>query len=401
MPRNSSGTYTLPAGNPVVTGTTISSTWANTTLSDIADNITDSLDRSGKGAMLASLHLFDGVIGAPGLSWETEATSGLYRAGAGDFRYSISATDAFRISSQGLLLIAGSAASPSLSVVGDTNTGLFWVGADAFGVSVGGAKAYEWDNSAGTIQGFAAVAGTAAAPFYSFATDVNTGAYSVGADIWGVSTGGVLRFRVAATQAVGVGTLTIPTTNTLDFYFAGAGMLAGQEGVGGELDLAWNAYYNTGWKYRLADVAGRITYQGESAASWSFDTAASGSADAAITWTERLRITAGQVLGGSGTVGAPGFSFISDSDTGIYISSANTMNFVAGGATTFLIDTTQVSIGVNSFTFGTLNAGAMTLNVTNSNSATAGGVASLPATVRGYWTVTINGSTRKIPYYDN
>ena len=40
MSRNGSGTYSLPAGNPVVTATTITSTWANTTLSDIANALT-------------------------------------------------------------------------------------------------------------------------------------------------------------------------------------------------------------------------------------------------------------------------------------------------------------------------------------------------------------------------
>jgi len=48
MSRNGSGTYSLPAGNPVVTGTTIASTWANTTLSDIATEITNSLPRDGQ-----------------------------------------------------------------------------------------------------------------------------------------------------------------------------------------------------------------------------------------------------------------------------------------------------------------------------------------------------------------
>jgi len=43
MSRNGSGTYTLPAGNPVVTGTTISSTWANNTLSDMAAAISVSI----------------------------------------------------------------------------------------------------------------------------------------------------------------------------------------------------------------------------------------------------------------------------------------------------------------------------------------------------------------------
>lgn len=47
MPRDVSGTYTLPAGNPVVTATTISITWANTTLSDIATALTASLSIDG------------------------------------------------------------------------------------------------------------------------------------------------------------------------------------------------------------------------------------------------------------------------------------------------------------------------------------------------------------------
>ena len=47
MPRDISGNYTLPAGNPVVTGTTIASTWANTTLSDIATALTQSLSIDG------------------------------------------------------------------------------------------------------------------------------------------------------------------------------------------------------------------------------------------------------------------------------------------------------------------------------------------------------------------
>ena len=82
MSRNASGTYTLPAGNPVVTATVISSAWANTTLSDIATEMTDSLDRSGKGAMLAGLPLSDGVIGAPGLTFGSELTMGFWRTGA-------------------------------------------------------------------------------------------------------------------------------------------------------------------------------------------------------------------------------------------------------------------------------------------------------------------------------
>jgi hypothetical protein len=48
MARNGSGTYNLPAGNPVVTGTTISSTTTNNTFSDIATALTGSISKDGQ-----------------------------------------------------------------------------------------------------------------------------------------------------------------------------------------------------------------------------------------------------------------------------------------------------------------------------------------------------------------
>ncbi len=55
MSRNGSGTYTLPAGNPVVTGTAISSSWANTTLNDIATALTGSVASDGQTPMTGPL----------------------------------------------------------------------------------------------------------------------------------------------------------------------------------------------------------------------------------------------------------------------------------------------------------------------------------------------------------
>lgn len=57
MPRNSQGLYTLPAGNPVVSGTIIESTWANSTMDDIAAALTDSLPRDGTAPMTGPLIL--------------------------------------------------------------------------------------------------------------------------------------------------------------------------------------------------------------------------------------------------------------------------------------------------------------------------------------------------------
>lgn len=91
MPRNGSGTYTLPSGNPVVANTTIEANWANTTLDDVGNEITESLSRNGEGGMLAALRTYAGTASVPGVAWADETTSGFYWAGADEW-YAVSVT---------------------------------------------------------------------------------------------------------------------------------------------------------------------------------------------------------------------------------------------------------------------------------------------------------------------
>lgn len=55
MPRNGSGTYTPPDGNPVETGTIIESEWANETIDDIALALTNSISIDGQTIPIANL----------------------------------------------------------------------------------------------------------------------------------------------------------------------------------------------------------------------------------------------------------------------------------------------------------------------------------------------------------
>lgn len=57
MSRNGSGTYNLPSGNPVVTGTPVASTWANSTMSDIANALTGSVASDGQTPMTGTLNM--------------------------------------------------------------------------------------------------------------------------------------------------------------------------------------------------------------------------------------------------------------------------------------------------------------------------------------------------------
>lgn len=88
MPRSVTGVYTLPLP-PVVAGTLILAEWANPTLDDLGDTLTDSLDRYGRGAMLAPLRVPSGTVTAPSLSFTSEPSSGLYLKGAGEVGFGI------------------------------------------------------------------------------------------------------------------------------------------------------------------------------------------------------------------------------------------------------------------------------------------------------------------------
>jgi len=56
MSRNGSGVYTLPNTNPVVPGSTISTVWANGTMTDIAAALTGSLAADGQTPMTGNLN---------------------------------------------------------------------------------------------------------------------------------------------------------------------------------------------------------------------------------------------------------------------------------------------------------------------------------------------------------
>lgn len=157
MPRDSNGNYTLPAGNPVTTLSVISSTWANTTMSDLSTALTGSLDRSGQGAMLAGLKLFDGAIGAPGLTWGTETTAGIYRAAAGDFRFAVSGVDVFRFFTGGAfgLFNNGSVGNPAITWVAETNSGFYRNAAADFRWSLAGADLIQWTTNLEVLSGTA------------------------------------------------------------------------------------------------------------------------------------------------------------------------------------------------------------------------------------------------------
>ena len=97
MSRDASGTYTLPAGNPVASGTTIESGWCNGTMNDIKEALTDSLSRTGLGGMSQAFKFVNGSLGAPGASFINDATTGMWLGAAADLRFSSGGVQALRL----------------------------------------------------------------------------------------------------------------------------------------------------------------------------------------------------------------------------------------------------------------------------------------------------------------
>lgn len=117
--RNSSGTHSLPTGNPVVSGAAISSTVHNNTMSDLSSEITDSLSRSGKGAMLAPLELANGSTSLPAISFDSDTNTGCWRKGADNLACGVAGAEVIDLQATGAD-VTGALAVSGAATVGTT-----------------------------------------------------------------------------------------------------------------------------------------------------------------------------------------------------------------------------------------------------------------------------------------
>src|SRR5215470_10900445 len=82
MPRNASGTYTLPIGafSPLAL---IKSSDHNSNNSDIATALTQSLATTGVSTMTGPIKAASGTVAAPAYTFGTDTTTGFWSPGAG------------------------------------------------------------------------------------------------------------------------------------------------------------------------------------------------------------------------------------------------------------------------------------------------------------------------------
>jgi hypothetical protein len=124
--------------------------------------------------------------------------------------------------------------------------------------------------------------------------------------------------------------LNQPTTDTLNQIFAGQAAFGGQNSAGGETDIGHNWYYYSGWKYRFTSPSSNIKLNGDVI---SFERAASGTANAAISFLESMRITSAGNVGIGNT--NPGSYSAPASQLVVGTTSGNNGITIVGGTTGF------------------------------------------------------------------
>ena len=357
MPRNASGTYTLPSGNPVSSGTLIDATWANNTLNDLANEVTDSLSRSGEGGMLAPLRLNDGVQATPGLAFTNEPSTGMYRAGTNE-----------------AWLVAG-----GTQVLQFTTTG--------------------------AVSRFAA--GAVATPSLTFSGDLNTGIWSPAADTLAASTGGVERLRVDSSGNLGIGTAGSTARGNLDIS---TGNAAGSQTRSIHLGYSAADFYGfrvTNINDAGATFAGTFRVQRGTGSAWSDDVVIDNSGNLGIgtaSPSRKLTVNGTSNLGGSvnsvliadGTFSVGVASITADSGASLHIGTAgaNSLNFFTNNTERFRIESS-----------GSIRAGASAALATTATDGflyiptCAGTPTGTPTAITGMAPIVVNTTNNKLYFY--
>ena len=394
MPRGGGGTYALAAGNPVVVGTNITTTWANPTLEDIRDALTDSLSRSGLGGMTAALRGTDGTAAAPAYSFTSELDTGMYLVGSNSIGFSTAGVQRFQINDTGGAVLTTA-----------TGTGLSMTvpAAGVVSVATDGTVSLQTKFGTGLVE-----FGTIGNHGLNFLTNAST-RITVG------GSGNVaINAPTSGTALTVTGFANVPTaqfngaaTGTA-FIRIRDGQALNQEWdfrVGNSVAQAWELFDVTrNARVLLANATGNVTI---SAPSTGTALTVNGTGSVGQQWSDGT-IT-GQLQHASSNLWLG-----STTNHGLRLFTNGTQRFeiAAGGAVAISAPSSGQALTVNvttptsggvlalgNTTIGTDNTSQVRFNNQTSASASAGGGASLPATILGYLAVNVNASQVKIPYY--
>lgn len=232
----------------MVAGETALASDVNENFEDLGDEITNSVAVDGQSTLTGQFKAANGSVSAPGITFGADTDSGIYRIGANDLGMGVNGALVQEWTTAGILITGtitpsgqivgavGSVSAPGYSFAGDLNTGWYWIGADNAGMAVGGTKILDVASTGLSVTGtitpsgqIVGAAGSVSAPGYSFASDLNAGFYRIGADNVGLTLNGSKVVDWATTGETITGTITVSGAATLQSTVAvtGASTLTG------------------------------------------------------------------------------------------------------------------------------------------------------------------------------
>ena len=232
MSRNGSGTYNLPVGNPVVPATIISTTWANTTLSDMATALTGSVAADGQTPITGDLQMSSNRITSLGtpVAAADAVTKAYVDAG-------VAALGTMATQNANNVAITGGTINNTTIGATTANLGkftdLYSNTSQFFGASVGAIRQF---NSNSDEYSFQNSAGTGV--IFNFSNTSGNNGTNYGVSFRGLTSNGaagssLATFQVSATTSTFSGTLTANTvkgTGTASawvYFQGGSGNTAG------------------------------------------------------------------------------------------------------------------------------------------------------------------------------
>jgi hypothetical protein len=153
MSYNGSGTFQInTSGQPVVTGTVISSSAFNALTADLATGLSTAITKDGQTATTVRIPFAAGINSSLATDTSSGSTGSIITAGGVGIAKALyvgtNATVAGALGVTGVTTVqAGTVAAPAITTSGDTNTGIFFPAADTIAFTKGGAEAMRIDSS--------------------------------------------------------------------------------------------------------------------------------------------------------------------------------------------------------------------------------------------------------------
>ena len=153
MSYNGSGTFQINStGQPVVTGTVISSSAFNALTADLATGLSTAITKDGQTATTVRIPFAAGINSSLTTDTSSGSTGSIFTAGGVGIAKALyvgtNATVAGALGVTGVTTVqAGTAAAPAITTSGDTNTGIFFPAADTIAFTEGGAESMRIDSS--------------------------------------------------------------------------------------------------------------------------------------------------------------------------------------------------------------------------------------------------------------